>query len=84
VSVAVIRLELSGLVAIHAARAAYQALAAVPGIMSAQVTMAGATIDVTEPIQLDEVVTAVRRALEEIGIGVVSAVVVQKRSLPLA
>lgn len=83
-SVSVIRLELSGLIAIHAARAAQTALTAVPGIVSAQVTMAGATVDVTEPIRFEEIVAAISDVLEEIGIGVVSAVIVQRRTLPLA
>lgn len=81
---AVVKLELTGLIAVHAARAAHTALTAVPDIVSAQVTMAGAVLDVTEPIDLDALTTAARRVLGEIGIGVVSAVVIQKRSLPLA
>lgn len=81
---AIVKLELTGLVAIHAARAAHTALTAIPNIVSAQVTMAGAVLDVTEPLHIDELTSDVRRVLEEVGVGVVSAVIVQKRTLPLA
>jgi copper chaperone CopZ len=41
-----IHVQLDGMVAVHAVRAVWTALGAVPGILSAEVTMAGAVLDV--------------------------------------
>lgn len=41
-----IYVQLDGLVAVHAVRAVWTALGAVPGILSAEVTIAGAVLDV--------------------------------------
>jgi hypothetical protein len=45
-----ILVELDGLISVHAARAAHTALAAVPGIVSAQVSMAGAVLEYEGPL----------------------------------
>jgi copper chaperone CopZ len=80
----VLQLELTGLVAVHAARAVHTALGAVDGVESAQVSMSGAEVEVTGPYAADAFAAAVRAALEPIGIGLASVTVVQGRSLPLA
>lgn len=75
-----IRLELDGLVAVHAVRAVWTALAAVPGIVSAEVTMAGAVIELEGPLDR----AALDDALDAAGTRVTRIVVEQERILPLA
>lgn len=79
-----LRLELDGLVAIHAARAAHAALAAVPEIVSATVTMREATIDVTRPINLEALTHDIRAALATVDIALLAIDVTRDRVLPLA
>ncbi|MBU6365273.1 MAG: hypothetical protein KJT01_03615 [Gemmatimonadetes bacterium] len=69
---------LDGLVAVHAARAAHTALAAVPGVRTAEVTLAGAELEV-EGV-LDE--EALRAALALVGV-TVRVVEARPRRLPL-
>ncbi|HYW33419.1 MAG TPA: hypothetical protein VE869_18095 [Gemmatimonas sp.] len=75
-----VRLELDGLVAVHAVRAVWTALAAVPGIVTAEVTMAGALLSVEGT--LDRV--ALDAALDAAGVRVLSVTVERRRVLPLA
>lgn len=75
-----VRLELHGLVAVHAVRSVWTALAAVPGIVSADVSMTGAALEMdTQP---DKAV--LDAALEPAGVHIVSMNVTPQRSLPLA
>ncbi|MES2525364.1 MAG: hypothetical protein V4617_21920 [Gemmatimonadota bacterium] len=75
-----IRLQLDGLVAVHAVRAVWTALGAVPGIVSAEVTMAGALLVVEGALDRD----ALDAALDAAGVRIVSLTVEQRRVLPLA
>ena len=79
----VVHLELSGLVAVHAARAAHTALGAVPGVISANVSLAGADVDVTGAFDEQQFADDVRAALEPIGLGLTNIVVTSARRLPL-
>lgn len=79
-----LHLTLHGLVAVHAARAAHTALGAVPGIVSASVSMAGADVEVEGPFDGEAFAAAVQRALEPIGMALESVTTVQTRSLPMA
>ncbi len=79
-----LHLQLNGLVAVHAARAAHTALGAVDGIQSATVTMAGAEVDFSGPYDADLVAAAIRAALEPIGLQLEGITVVQARMLPIA
>jgi hypothetical protein len=78
-----VHLELSGLIAVHAARAAHTALGAVPGVVSANVSMAGAEIDVVGDVDESTLAADVRRALEPIGLGLIGMIVRPERRLPL-
>ena len=60
-------------------RAAWTALAAVPGVRSAEVTMSGATLETDGP--LDRV--ALEEALAAAGLTVVAVEVEARRTLPL-
>ncbi len=56
-----IHVQLNGLVAVHAVRAVWTALQAVPGIVTAEVTMAGAVLEMEGPLDravLDEALAA--------------------------
>lgn len=75
-----IRLELDGLVAVHAVRAVWTALGAVPGVVQAEVTMAGAMLEVEGPLDRH----ALDVALDAAGVRLVSLTVEQARILPLA
>lgn len=75
-----IRLELDGLVAVHAVRAVWTALGAVPGVVRAEVTMAGALLEVEG--LLDR--AALDAALDAAGVRIVSVTIEQSRILPLA
>ncbi len=79
-----LRLVLDGLVAVHAARAAHTALGGVPGIVTAEVTLAGATVEIEGPYIAEPFAAAVRAALAPIGLAVRTVTVVQPRQLPLA
>ena len=75
-----IRLELDGLVAVHAVRAVWTSLSAVPNVVAAEVTMAGATLELDGPLDR----AALDSALDAAGVRVVSVTVEQRRMLPLA
>jgi len=57
-----IHVELAGLISVHAVRAVQTALAGVPGIESAQVSMVGAVLDCREPIDEAALVEALSYA----------------------
>ncbi len=73
-----IHVQLDGLVAVHAVRAVWTALGAVPGVVSAEVTMAGAILEVEGP--LDRV--ALDMALDAAGV-TVRELRVERRVLPV-
>ena len=75
-----LELQLGGLVAIHAARAVHTALGAMPEIVSATVTLAGATIDVQRPIDLAVLTTRLREALSHADVELLAVRVVQARA----
>jgi copper chaperone CopZ len=71
--------ELEGLVAVHAVRAVRTALAAVPGVDRAEVSMRGAVLEGEGPVDVD----ALRDALALVGVRVLS-LRVERAGLPLA
>ena len=71
-------MQLDGLVAVHAVRAVWTALGAVPGLVSAEVTMQGAILEVEG--ELDR--AALDMALEAAGVSVRN-VRVEARVLPV-
>ncbi len=73
-----IHVQLNGLVAVHAVRAVWTALGAVPGVLSAEVTMQGAVLDVDGP--LDRV--ALNAALDAAGVSI-RALRIEARVLPV-
>jgi hypothetical protein len=75
-----VRVELEGLVAVHAVRAVWTALHAVPNVVSAEVTMAGAVLELDGPLDR----AALDAALDLAGVRVVAVTVEQRRMLPLA
>lgn len=78
--------HLDGLLAVHAARAVHTALAGVPGVRDATVTLAGAELTVDGGPETDPGSAAWRAALEAavaLGGGRVRAVAVLPRTLPL-
>jgi hypothetical protein len=74
-----VRLEIDGLTGIHAVRAVWSALGAVPGIVGAEVSMGGVQLDVEGA--LDEVTLSA--ALDAAGLTLVSVTIVQPRVLPI-
>lgn len=79
----VLRLELSGLVAVHAARAVHTALGAVPGVLTAQVSLAGAELEFSGSYDAAQFAADVTGALLPIGISLISVTELQDRLLPL-
>jgi copper chaperone CopZ len=73
-----IHVQLDGLVAVHAVRAVWTALSAVPGLLSAEVTMQGATLEVEGELDRD----ALAAALDAAGVSIRS-IRVDARSLPV-
>ncbi len=71
-------MQLDGLVAVHAVRAVWTALGAVPGVLSAEVTMQGAVLEVEG--ELDR--AALDAALDAAGVSVRS-LRVETRVLPV-
>jgi len=74
-----VTLEIDGLTGIHAVRAVWTALGAVPGIVAAEVAMSGVQLDV-EGV-LDE--ATLGAALDAAGLTLVSVTIVQPRVLPI-
>ncbi len=79
-----VRLELEGLIAVHAVRAVWTALGAVAGVVSAEVSMAGAVLDVEEPFDQDALERALVPALDAAGVRLLRLHVESPRVLPLA
>jgi copper chaperone CopZ len=73
-----IHVQLDGLVAVHAVRAVWTALGAVPGLLSAEVTMQGAVLELDG--DLDR--AALDAALDAAGVSVRS-IRVEARILPV-
>lgn len=73
-----IHVQLDGLMAVHAVRAVWTALGAVPGLLSAEVTMQGAVLEVEG--ELDR--AALDAALDAAGVSVRS-IRVEARILPV-
>lgn len=72
------------MVAVHAARAAQTALGAIPEIAAANVTMAGAEIDVVRPIDPVALQSRIDAVFEPLGLRVVELIVLRDRALPMA
>ncbi len=75
-----IRVGIDGLTGVHALRAVWTALGAVPGIVSADVTMQGAVLEIEGA--LDEALLA--SALDAAGVRLSAVTIEQARVLPLA
>ncbi|HEY0929101.1 MAG TPA: hypothetical protein VGE27_04215 [Gemmatimonas sp.] len=54
--------EIDGLIAVHAVRAVWTALTAVPGILSAEVSMTGAVLELEAPVDRDALAAALAMA----------------------
>lgn len=74
-----IRLEVEGLTGTHAVRAAWTALAAVPGIVSADVSMAGVVLEVEGVLDQSLLATA----LDAAGVRLIGISVKHTRALPI-
>jgi len=73
-----IHVQLDGLVAVHAVRAVWTALGAVPGLLSAEVTMQGAVLELDG--ELDR--AALDAALDAAGVSIRS-IRIEARALPV-
>ncbi len=71
-------MQLDGLVAVHAVRAVWTALGAVPGVLSAEVTMQGAVLEVEGDLDRP----ALDAALDAAGVSV-RGIRVEARVLPV-
>lgn len=80
-----IHVQIDGLLAVHAVRAVRTALAGVPGVSGADVSMAGAVLDVdSATVPFDEVAfaAALRAALDHAGVTLIG-MQVERGGLPL-
>lgn len=81
-----IRVQIDGLVAIHAVRAVRTALAGVPGVVGADVSMAGAVLDVdgprTGPFDDAAFAVSLSAALESAGV-TLAGLSIERGGLPL-
>lgn len=77
-----IHVEIEGLIAVHAVRAVRTALAAVPGIEHAEVSMQGAVIETSGEVPEQTLVAALTEALEMAGVRLLS-MRVERGGLPL-
>ena len=73
-----IHVQLNGLVAVHAVRAVWTALGAVPGVVSADVTMQGAVLEVEGALDR----AALESALDAAGV-TVRSIRIESRVLPI-
>ena len=71
-------MQLNGLVAVHAVRAVWTALGAVPGVVSADVTMQGAVLEVEGALDR----AALESALDAAGV-TVRSIRIEARVLPI-
>lgn len=77
-----ISVEIEGLIAVHAVRAVRTALAAVPGIEHAEVTMQGAVVETTGALNEAALAESLADALAMAGVRLVS-MRVERGGLPL-
>jgi hypothetical protein len=75
-----VRLDIEGLVAVHAVRSVWTALTAVPGIVTAEVSMSGAVLEMERAPDRAEL----DAALEPAGARIVAMHIEARRVLPLA
>ena len=73
-----IHVQLNGLVAVHAVRAVWTALGAVPGVLRAEVTMQGAVLEVEGGLDR----AALDAALDAAGV-TVQSIRIEPRVLPI-
>jgi copper chaperone CopZ len=73
-----IHVQIEGLLSVHAVRAVWTALGAVPGVRHAEVSMKGALLDTDGPVDRE----LLEECLAHAGVRVVG-VTVEKGSLPL-
>lgn len=73
-----IRVQIDGLLSVHAVRAVWTALAAVPGVRHAEVSMRGAILETDGPIDDDRLAECLALAGVQL-----AGVTVEKGSLPL-
>jgi hypothetical protein len=73
-----VHVQIEGLLSVHAVRAVWTALAAVPGVRQAEVSMTGAVLETDAPIDRD----LLEEALSWAGVRV-TGVQVERGSLPL-
>ncbi len=74
-----VAVEIDGLTGIHAIRAVWTALGAVPGVVTAEVAMTGVRLELEGPLDRD----ALAAALEAAGVRLVSVTVEEARVLPI-
>ncbi len=79
-----VHITLDGLVAIHAVRAVRMALGAVPGVVSAEVTMIGAAVEIEGIVDALALRAVLASALHVVGVRIVTISVSPGRILPLA
>jgi hypothetical protein len=79
-----LRLVLDGMLAVYAVRGVRTALAAVPGIVHADVSLGGAIVDHVGAWDPEALAAELRAALDPIGVGLRAVTVEQDRILPLA
>lgn len=77
-----IHVEIEGLIAVHAVRAVRTALAAVPGIEQAEVTMQGAVLETSGEVTESALAEALAEALAMAGVRLVG-MRVERGGLPL-
>jgi copper chaperone CopZ len=70
--------QIEGLLSVHAVRAVWTALAAVPGVLHAEVSMKGAVLDTEGPVDRLQL----EACLEQAGVRVLG-LTVEKGSLPV-
>jgi copper chaperone CopZ len=74
-----VTVEIDGLTGIHAIRAVWTALGAVPGVVSAEVAMTGVKLELDGPLDRE----ALAAALDAAGVKLVAVTVDQTRVLPI-
>ncbi len=79
-----VQFTLDGLVAIHAVRAVRTALTVVPGVVFAEVTMAGVVLEIEGTVDAGLLRTTLEHALDAVGVQIVTLSIAPGRILPLA
>ena len=78
-----VRLTVSGMVAVHAVRAVWTSLTAVPGVVHADVTLAGIELVVEGDAEPTALRAVLDDALAAAGVQIVTCVVERARQLPI-